>query len=477
MVVVRYNRLSPVPMMLALKLVPAAKAPLAEQIVDAIRLQIDRRDLRTGSRLPSIRVLAASYGVSPHTAVEAYDRLVALGYLVARRGAGFFVADHALADQPDLARRFRDLTIFNYWFPGSSTDGPDIQYTPGSSRLMEAWADNAGLLAGMRALSRHTGAPFGSFDDLKGYKPLRIHLSRMLHDVEIDATPDQVLLTFGSAHAHDLIVRSLLQPGDRVFVEDPGCFNVKQTLRTHGVVFSGIPRTRDGIDIAALEARLKQSRPKLMFVNPSLQNPTGTCYSTHQMHRLLQLCEQHRFLIVEDDSHAALQVAAPSLAAMDRLDRIIYLSSFSRSISSSIRVGYIAAADEIIETLVRLKMVNTFTTSEVNERLVYQVLTSGKYRKHIDGLRARLSQAQRSATEYLERLGFELFHEPPAGLFLWAKHPRQPDSAVLAGIAAKRGIWLAPGHLFMTDGQACPWSRFNAAFCKPNAVFESLFVG
>ena len=449
---------------------------LVTQLVDVIKRQIDQRHIRAGSRMPSIRAFAKSHRVSPYTVVEAYDRLVALSYLVAKRGAGFFVADNPLFEQPSLARRFKDLTIFNYWIPGTNADGLDIQYTPGSSRLFESWADNSGLLSAMRALSRHPRAPFGTFDDLKGYKPLRIHLSKVLQDGQVGATPDQIMMTFGSAHAHDLIVRSLLQRGDTVLVEDPGCYNVKQTLRTQGVEFFGVPRLPDGLDVGALDVLVGQHKPKLVFINPSLQNPTGTCYSTHQMHRLLQLAEMHRFLIVEDDSHMGLQSGVSSVAAMDGLERVVYLTSFSRSLSSSIRVGFIAASHQIIDKLVRVKMINTFTTSEVNERLVYEVLTSGRHRKYLDQLAGRLAQAQHVAARYLEGLGFELFHEPTAGLYLWAKHPRYPESAVLAEQAAAQGIWLAPGQLFMTDEQACPWLRFNAAYCTPNPVFERLFA-
>jgi DNA-binding transcriptional MocR family regulator len=164
----------------------------------------------------------------------------------------------------------------------------------------------------------------------------------------------------------------------------------------------------------------------------------------------------------------------PSLASLDQLQRVIYISSFSKTISPNIRVGYLAAQADLLEDLAQMKMLSGLTSSEFTERLAYGALLDGRWRKHLKSVRERLAQAHQLSANKLLELGFELFCEPKAGMFLWARHPRLPSGAELSYKAAERDIMLGPGHLFYTDLAPSPWLRFNVAFCTDGAVFSFL---
>ena len=162
------------------------------------------------------------------------------------------------------------------------------------------------------------------------------------------------------------------------------------------------------------------------------------------------------------------------MASLDQLKRVIYISSFSKTISPNIRAGYLAANPELLEDLARLKMISGLTSSEFTERLAYGALIDGRWRKHIKTLRDRLSAGQQLLASRLLALDFELFCEPKAGMFLWARHPAVQNAGEMAYKAVERDILLGPGHLFSVDLEPSPWLRFNVAWADDEAVLHFL---
>ncbi len=214
-----------------------------------------------------------------------------------------------------------------------------------------------------------------------------------------------------------------------------------------------------------------EHQPKVFFTQPRLQSPTGSVANLAHLHRVVQLAEQHHFTVVENDIYADLDPEPrPSLASLDQLQRVVYISSFSKTISPNIRVGFMAAPPDMLEDFAQLKMISGLTSSEFSERLAYGALVDGRWRKHLRGLRERLALAHQRVAQQLENIGFELFCEPKAGMFLWARHPDIPNATELAYKAAEQDILLGPGHLFTPDLQPSPWLRFNVAFTEEPAV-------
>jgi DNA-binding transcriptional MocR family regulator len=213
----------------------------------------------------------------------------------------------------------------------------------------------------------------------------------------------------------------------------------------------------------------------VFFTQPRLQSPTGSVAQLSHLHRVLQLAEKHDMLIVENDIYADLDPEPrPSLASLDQLSRVVHISSFSKTISPNLRVGFVAAHPDLAEDLAQLKMIAGLTSSEFAERLAFGALTEGRWRKHLKALRDRLAKAHDRVAGRLVDLGFELFSEPKAGMFLWARHPDMPDAAEAANKAAEHDILLGPGHLFTADLAPTPWMRFNVAYCADERVFAFL---
>ena len=438
--------------------------PLIGQIIAAVKAQIDDRALRPGARMPSIRKFAQTHRVSRFTVVTAYDRLVAMGYLSSRQGSGFYVVPRTKAPLARTAPYKLDRAMDVLWLLRNALLQPAPRPMSGAGWLPSAWMDEAGIQRSLRALSRQGGDFLTGYGTPGGYLPLREILQHRLADIGIGAEPSQIVLTKGATHALDLIARYFIRPGDTVLVDDPGYFILFGALKSLGAKIVGVPWNVDGPDTRAMEALLETHRPKIFFTNTVLHNPTGASISQAVAHRVLQLAEKYQLMIVEDDIYGDFHPAPMTrLATLDQLNRVIYISSFSKTISASLRVGFLVCERDIAEHLTDLKLLTGLTTSEIGERLIYQLLTDGYYRKHMEKLRSRLHAARQRVMHKLENIGFHLYHEPEGGMFLWAKLTDATNVLEIASLAASKGIMLAPGNLFRPHQEPTPWLRFNVA--------------
>ena len=457
--------------MLTLQLQSAA--PLVSQIVDGLAAQIEAGVLGAGTKLPSIRQFAHAHQVSVFTVVEAYDRLVAQGFLVSRPHSGFFVRRRANVDTPQALPR-RPEGFDASWYLRKIFEHRHLAIKAGCGWLPSDWLFEDGLRRALRNLAADD-ADLGGYGDPKGYPPLRQTIAEAFAEKDVQVHADQVLLTQGSSQALDLVVRSLIHAGDAVLVDDPGYANLLFSLRFQGARLVGAPRTPQGYDLAALEAAIAQHQPKVFFTQPRLQSPTGSVASPAHLHRVLQLAEKHGLTIVENDIYVNLDpVSRPTLASLDQFSRVITVGSYSKTISPNLRVGYLVAHPDMVEDLAQLKMISGLTSAEFGERLAYGALTEGRWRKHLKSLRERLAEAHQCVAGRLHGLGFELFAEPKAGMFLWAHHPAITDPVALSNKAAEHDIMLGPGHLFSAQLAPTPWMRFNVAFSGDERLWRFL---
>ncbi len=448
-----------------------------EELMEAIRLKIASRALGPDDKLPSVRRFAAAMSVSPSTVVEAYDRLAAEGIIRAKPGSGFYVTGSNMPPMSigEMGPR-RDRAVDPFWVSRQSLDADETMEKPGCGWLPANWMPNAALRRGLRNLARADDAILSDYGSTRGSLALRRILLGRFAEEGIEAGTDQVLLTASGTQAIDLICLFLLNPGDTVLVDDPGYFNFQALLRAHRVEVVGIPYTTTGPDTAAFEAAIAAHSPRLYITNSALHNPTGASMSPQTAHRLLSAATAHNLMIVEDDIFADFEPSpSPRLAVLDGLDRVIRIGSFSKTLSASVRCGYIAARADWIEGLIDLQVATSFGgPSPVATELIGNVLAGGSYRKHMAELRQKLTKARDRTIARLGPLGIVPWTMPRGGFYLWCRLPDGLDSADIARSCMDAGVILAPGNVFSVSQTAGPFMRFNIAHSDTDRVEQAL---
>ncbi len=460
---------------------------LAEQLTDRYAELMRQRLLAPGARLPSVRECARKHSVSPATVVNAYDQLLARGLVEARPHRGFFVrgaADDATASR-GIARPAKTVPT-RHPVPNSATalirgmfQAPGGRAMPALGTLPAEWLDATMLAAAMRKAtsSRQMALTALQYGDPAGERRLREALSVKLVDHGIAAQPSQIVTTVGATHALDIVTRSLLRAGDSVLVDEPGWSVEYARLAALGMRVLPVPRGSDGPDVAAMrrliEAQPPAERPRLYVTVSVLHNPTGASLGLHAAHQVVRLAHEHGFHIVEDDTYAHLAPAhSPRLAALDALERTIYVSGFSKILTPNWRVGYLAAPASLVDRFIDTKLLSTLTTPGLGELALAHCLEQGSLRRHAERVVQRLGAARARTVRLAEAHGCR-FAAEPRGLFGWVDAGVDTERLALAMI----DDWLiAPGSLFHAEHRPTKLMRINFATSQDARFWKALAI-
>ncbi|MFO1341219.1 MAG: PLP-dependent aminotransferase family protein [Burkholderiaceae bacterium] len=467
----------------AFALTRAAGATLTEQLAAQFAERIRQRLLVPGARLPSVRECARRHGVSPHTVVAAYDQLLAQGLVEARRQRGFFVRETARGSagatapaagqgtpaSPAARVAPVDATALIRGMFHSAQQLP----APGLGTLPPDWLDLPLLASALRRVLAHGDAALAlQYGQPAGDSRLREALATKLADFGVRAQAAQIVTATGATQALDIVSRALLSPGDAVLVDEPGWAVEYARLTQLGMRLLPVPRGVDGPDLAMMAALASEHRPRLYVTVSVLHNPTGHSLSLGQAHQVLKLAEAHDFRIVEDDTYAHLAPAhLPRLAALDGLQRTLYVSGFSKILTPSWRVGYVAAPPALVERLIDVKLLSTLTTPAVLEQAVAHCLEQGSLRRHAERVVARLDAARHRVVQLAQAHGCR-FVAPPQGLFGWVD--TGVDTEPLAQALLDQGWLLAPGHLFHATRRPSTLMRINFATSQDAGFWRQL---
>lgn len=460
--------------------------PLYLQIEEALRRAILSGVFVDGDKLPSTRTLASELAVSRLTVENAYAELAAKGFLHQRRGSGAYVLHPLLQpvqpcptpDMPFPAERFTTLTSRLDGYPDTPLPDNFINFAAGvgSPKVFPQEEFRKILLS---VLSRHAEEAF-SYGEYCGYYPLRDTLGRILTAQGIPTHAEQLLITNGSQHAISLIVQSLLEPGDTVIVEQPTYAEILGLLRLHRINIVTIPSDRHGMQVEQLPALLEKYRPKLIYTIPNFHNPTGRCLSEARRRQLLALAQQAGVMILEDDFVGDLRYNGkqlPSLRALAQPGTVIYVSTFSKMLLPSMRIGYLVADREQYQQIARLKHVDSFTSSNLIQRALDAFVTIGRYdkqlrragriyRQHRDTMVAALQQHLPHGCQ---------FETPEGGLFIWLTLPTSVSTEALMPVAWKEGVTFARGECFYAEEQrGAHGMRLNFAANTPPLIEEGI---
>jgi DNA-binding transcriptional MocR family regulator len=333
----------------------------------------------------------------------------------------------------------------------SSAPGPTISFARGAPSLDIVDVD------GLRdaAVRAFESDPAGTtaYGTSIGYPRLRSWIADR-HGVE----PERVLVTNGSMQADAFLFEHLVHPGDDVVVERPSYDRTLLSLRQRGARLHAVELEPDGIDTQALERLLEGGapvQPKLAHIIPNFQNPAGYTISLAKREALLQLAARHDFVVFEDDPYVALRFSGETLPTMLSMDpeRVVYASSFSKTVCPGIRVGYLVGPPELIKAIAQLATNTYISPNMVSQSIVYEFCASGAIDRSIETVKAALAERASTLAQALRRdLPEAEFVEPQGGYFMWVTLPEGTDVHALFQAAADRGVSFVKGTDFLLEG-------------------------
>lgn len=446
---------------------------LYRQIAEQIKDRICDGRLPSGAQLPTIRQLAETLKVTRLTVQNAYAELQSSGWLEATVGRGTFVANDVrpraqilLPGQPITTDGVIHEILRSNQLTGMrsmSNASPDLKLFPAE----EFWQSIESMHGSFAEMTTYVSS--------QGDSGLLVELAAFVQEREIDAAPEEILVTNGATQGFSLVLQALCRPGDRVLVEQPTYLGFLNTLHAQGIQPIGVPLDEEGIRLDALERMIVQERPRLLYTVPTFQNPTGMCLSLERRKELIALAERYNLLLVEDDIYSRLSyegTAPPPLKALDRSGTVIYISSFSKSLMPSLRVGFVIAPPPLHQRLVSLRRAADLCGSLFLQRALADFLHNGGMRRHLRRV-LPIYRERRDAMLGALRMTMPVnvqWTRPAGGLVCWLTLPAQPNMSDLLTASQKSGWSFAPGEVFLAQPEASHHLRLSFGQAPPETI-------
>ena len=447
---------------------------LHEQIVD----RISAGELTAGARLPPVRRLAEQLGINHMTVAKAYKDLAKAGFVEGRAGGGTHVrapygtkrargAEPAIAG-PLLSERLYELAHA----PGviaftTNHPEPDSECTKEFETCLQSVIAD-GL------------SPYFINDSSNGRVSFRREIVEYLAQQGLVTTPEHVIVTSGAQQAIELVIRLLVPHGSPVIVERPTYYGVVNALRSAGARILEVPLESDGMDIDMLEALLSRHRPRLIYTNPTFQNPTGVTTSIEKRRSILALARKHGVSILEDDQNPELRFAGAPISSICALsepdDDVFYVRGFGKVFLPGTRLGYVVTPARARRSLLGLKAQSDLHTNGIMQEAMARFLARKNYPKILERMKRVYATKQRKLIVTLSA-GMPpgtLIGQPEGGLNLWLTLPEGAEVSELYYRAVRRGVAFVAGEGFYASHTNPRTLRVSFGLLRDDALEEGV---
>jgi GntR family transcriptional regulator/MocR family aminotransferase len=446
--------------------------PLYQALYAHMRAAILSGELRGGMKLPSTRALAEELNISRNTVLSAYRQLLAEGYLEGREGSGTFVA-HVLPEALLVAPQAPPQV--SKTVPAHRIESPEPIFSErAKAQIMAAMAPSDGSLPrpfvpespALDAFpyqlwsrlvvrrARHMPMRDFTYQDSSGYRPLReaiaahVAVSRQVH-----CTSEQVIIVSGSQGALDLAARMLVNPGDPVWLEDPGYSGARGALLGAGAQIVPVPIDQEGLIVEIGIQRAPQAR--LAYLTPSHQFPLGVTMSLQRRLALLDWAKRANAYLIEDDYDSEFRFATRPLASLQGLDdgnRVIYIGTFSKVLFPSLRIGYLILPPALIDAFLKVRRLIDIHCPMLEQAVLADFIVEGHFARHLRRMRALYAERRSALLEAASKLPLQI-DSPEAGMHCVGWLPVGMDDQEVARIATKFDLNLTPISSFSIEPQ------------------------
>ncbi|MCQ2010899.1 PLP-dependent aminotransferase family protein [Sporolactobacillus sp. STSJ-5] len=437
------------------------RLPVYQQIARHFEQDILKGILRPGDKLPAERKLAIQIGVNRTTVVHAYDLLRSCGIVTSVKGSGTCVAQEQWGVRPLHLPNWQDY----------ANGGTFLPTLPIVQRLAEAKQQKLGINLSSSELTQEDypisilkqickELPFNGslgYPDPNGYEPLRTALHQFMDtQFKMNTDPSGILVTSGAQQALLLITQCLLNPGEAIAVESPSYFYSLPLFHSAGLRMYGVQMDEEGLIPGELELLLSKRSIKMLFLNPTYQNPTGRTLTESRRKEVLAICEKWRVPIVEDDAYRSLELSDETqspqpLFSLDAShERVIYIGSLSKTVAPGLRIGWIVAPEPVLKRLREAKYQMDHGSDIITQQIAEHYLRSDLWEKQVEQLRHLLEQRRRAMVDLLFANcgGILSFTVPKGGYHLWCRCTPNVSDTKLLEACIKQGVLIVPGTVY-----------------------------
>lgn len=459
------------------------KAKLQQSVYDRVIQGIRDGEWERYEKLPSVRVMAERMKVNRLTVHKAYQRLMKDGVVQVRYKSGYYVCGSAAAQR----RESRVLEDPPWEYQAKPVRVPqsrlfeihrkEVEYQMSESLIDPALLPNAFLSGHVKEVFDLHPKVLSTYSMVSGDEELRTEMSRYFIDkYGLSITADELLVTTGSQQAIDLISRSLVQAGDKVLIERPTYSPAIDTFIRQNVRLLPVEITPDGYDLERIEYLMSTEKPRLFYMNPTFQNPTGYTVPAKQRKQLLELAERYHCILVEDDVYRDIYFGdppPPPLFYYDTEGYAIYICSFSKFVAPGLRISLLAARPELMDSIMAVKALADNGTPLLTQKIFQHYFFSARLQEHVAKLRIAL-ELRKDRMEHILASTDCSWASPGGGLNLWVHVPEEVPVNQLLKRCLEQSVAFVPGEICDPLGEMKSWIRISYSYISEPQMAEGL---
>ncbi len=426
--------------------------PLYIQLYNNIKNMIEKKEIKEGEKLPSIRNLAKKLEVNNITIVNAYKLLEQEGYIYSVKGSGTYVRNpNYNLNVPYMEDE--NMELMTGGILPISKDSINLATVSPTPEMFPIAQFKQSLI---EVLDRDKGNAF-LYPEITGYEPFKESICNFLSkNYNINVPKDQILVISGGQQGIDIITKALISPGDTVLVENPTYSGAIAAFQSRGAKIIGIPMKKDGMDLEILNRYIQRYSPKFIYMMTNYQSPTTYSYSEDKKRELINLSKKYNIYIIEDDFLTDLNydenIKLP-LKSIDHTDNVIYIKSFSKIFMPGIRMGFMTVPEKLFKDIIKAKHTTDVSSSGFLQRAFDLFLRKGYWKKHIDTVKKVYKNKYNTMIQELDKLKkYDIsFVKPNGGLSIWVKLPENIDCVELYNECEENNVAIVPGKIFFIN--------------------------
>lgn len=429
-----------------------------------IKEMISNNELNSKDKLPTIRELSKVLDVNSITVVKAYELLESEGYVYKKQGSGTYVSS----------------TVGNYSY-NSSQHSYDHLYRLDSGNPSAEIFPIENFKKAINMALEEDGTDIFNYDDGNGIKELKGAMLDYLKSSSIDVDIENLMVISGAQQGIDIISKTMINYSDVVFIEEPTYSGALNVLKGRGSKLISIPLLEDGIDIGILKMKLEKLRPKMLYVMPNFQNPTGISYTEYKKKMLIELAELYDFYILEDDFISDFKFFSKNnktLKSYDKYNRVIYIKSFSKILMPGLRVGVMVLPKELMNRALISKSSSDISTSTLIQKSLYYYMEYFNWRKHLEIVGKLYSEKFSEINKYLDyKLGKKMrIIKTNGGINFFIELKRGYYSSDFVQYMFQKGVMIKPGSAYYDNDIDDRFFRINIASETVSRIKEAIDI-